>query len=102
MRTIRKLDVYSVAKTFGIIYTVLFAVIGLIRLFTFVFLDSLPTFPIYYSTGNPAEMSVAIALLNYGLGILLAFAGAAFTGGLLAWLYNVLEPYIGGMQVQLD
>lgn len=102
MRTIRHIDVYSAGKTFGTVYAILFGALGLLRLFTFTFMDSLPTFPIYYSTGAPEEMTVAVAVINYVLGIILAFAGAAFTGVVVALVYNQLAPRIGGLKIQVD
>ncbi len=102
MHTIRRIDVYSLSKTLGLITTLIFAAVGLLRLFTFVFLGSLPTFPIYYTPSDPAEMSIAVALINYVLGIIITFSTSAFFGGLLAWIYNLLVPYAGGMQVQID
>lgn len=102
MHTIRRIDAYSTGKTFGTIYATLFAILGLLRLFAFAFLDSLPTFPIYYSTGAPEEMTIGVAVINYLLAIIINFAGAWFTGVIVALLYNLLAPRIGGLQVQID
>ena len=102
MHTIRHIEVYSAARIFATVYLILSVAIGLFRLFTFAFLDSLPTFPVYYSTGNPADMTVEVAIINFLLGIVINTGSAALVGAVLAWIYNQVASYFGGLQIRID
>jgi hypothetical protein len=99
---VKRIDPRSVGQIFGVVIGIVSALINGIRLFFFVVGGSLPTFEVFYSTGVPDEMSVALAALNVVFNIIYdAALGGAF-GVFLAFTYNTFAPRIGGIRVQLD
>ncbi|GAB4511784.1 MAG: hypothetical protein OHK0046_10350 [Anaerolineae bacterium] len=99
MHTIRRIDAFSAGTVFAMMYTLGFAILNLIRLIAFAF-GSDPLFPIYYSTGE--EMTFGVALINYGLGLVINYGSAGIFGALLATVYNILVPLTGGLQINID
>lgn len=90
MKTIKKIDILSVAKIFGVICGVIYLVVGIVlNLAYFVYsLTALKNFNI---------LDFGSSLLASMLTVVLAGAVAFLLGAILAWLYNTAAGFIGGI-----
>ena len=94
---VRRMGVFSVAKLSGLLYGLLGFVIGI-----FFSLFSLAMSGMAREMGEPGA---AIGML-FGIGAVVImpifYGGIGFVGGaLMAWLYNVIAGWVGGVELEL-
>jgi hypothetical protein len=89
---LRRIGPFSCAKISGIIYAIVGLILG--GLFSFIAL-----------VGTAFSDSPSSALFGVGAVIILPiiYGGLGFVGGaLMAWLYNVVASWIGGIEMEFE
>lgn len=106
MRTITRIDAGSAFRVGAVLYTILFAIFGLISL---VF-QALLLAPLMNSAEvrGSADLSffAGFSLLSLACVYLVGLASAAIFGGIsgaiFAWAYNLSARWVGGLKVRFD
>ena len=95
MKTVKRFDVRSVAKTMAILYGC-FALIFV----PFILLMSLGVFA---SGQKEAGFAMGVGGIVIAIVAPFIYAGMAFVmGAFLAWLYNMIASKFGGIQVEIE
>lgn len=94
MQTIKKLGVMSVAKIEGVVGVIIGFIIGVL-VFVLGAAASGVAGTGLGTTASLGALSIIIFPIFYGI-ILFIF------GGLGAWIYNIIAPKVGGIQIELD
>lgn len=104
MLHIRRVELDSAALVGGLVYGLLFTVIGFFQLLFYVLSpDARMTLPIYYNPpDSPERMELIFAALNYLIGIILAASSGALAGGVFALAYNFIARRFGGLKLRVE
>lgn len=93
--TIKSVGVFSIAKVAAILYAALGLVFGMIMS-----LVNLVTSGIFGGTEQPPEF-VGLLFGTWAVVFLPVFYGLIgfFGGAIASWLYNIVAPFVGGVEV---